>query len=42
MNILPAIADQNLFRPHFRDLSTWQAWFAWLASLFALEPTPDQ
>jgi hypothetical protein len=36
MNILQAIDDPNLFAPWFRDSSTWSAWRAFLAALFAL------
>jgi hypothetical protein len=36
MNIIEAIYDQNLFRPLFRDLSTWAAWMVFLKALFAL------
>src|SRR5262249_8992512 len=36
MNILEAIDDPNLFAPWFRDSSTWSAWRAFLAALFAL------
>src|SRR5215831_14196446 len=36
MNILAALNDPSLFKPHFRDLTTWAAWRAFLATLFAL------
>ena len=34
MNILQAIRDPNVFAPFFRG-STWDAWFVFLAALFA-------
>jgi hypothetical protein len=40
--IIDALNDANLFAPWFRDRSTWQAWVAFLAALFALPMTPDQ
>jgi hypothetical protein len=43
MNILEAMRDPNLFAPWFlRDPTTWAAWRAFLASLFALKMTDDQ
>jgi hypothetical protein len=42
MNLLQAIDDPNLFRPWFKDRSTWQAWTAFLCALFALPMTPEQ
>jgi hypothetical protein len=36
MTILDAVHDPHLFRPLFKDLTTWQAWLVWLKSLFAL------
>jgi hypothetical protein len=36
LTILDAIRDPALFAPWFRDPSTWLAWFAFLAALFAL------
>src|SRR5262249_11012037 len=42
MNILEAIDDPNLFAPWFRDSSTWTAWRAFLAALFALPMSEDQ
>lgn len=42
MNILAACADKNLFQQWFRDRTTWNAWFAFLAALFALEMTDEQ
>jgi hypothetical protein len=41
MNIIQACADPNLFAPWFRDRRTWKAWFAFLATLFAL-PLDDE
>jgi hypothetical protein len=42
MNILAAIDDRALFAPWFRDRSTWAAWLAFLAALFALPMTAEQ
>jgi phage terminase large subunit-like protein len=42
INILTATADPNLFVPWFSNRETWQAWFAFLAALFALGMTPGQ
>jgi hypothetical protein len=42
MSILQATRDKNLFAPWFRDPSTWAAWAAFLAALFAIPMTPDQ
>src|ERR671917_624802 len=42
MNILQACRDEALFARCFRDPTTWQAWFAWLAALFALPMTEEQ
>lgn len=42
ISILKACNDKNLFRPWFRRPDTWQAWFAFLAALFALPLTPQQ
>jgi hypothetical protein len=41
MNILDAIRDPKVFAPHFRS-ETWNAWFAFLAALFALPMTDEQ
>jgi len=41
MNILQALDDPNVFGRHFRG-STWGAWRAFLAALFALPMTPQQ
>jgi hypothetical protein len=40
--ILDAIADPLLFAQHFKDPSSWTAWRAFLAALFALPMTPEQ
>jgi hypothetical protein len=42
LNILEATADPQLFARWFRDRSTWQAWFGFLAALFALPMSPEQ
>ena len=42
MNILDAIADPKVFAPLFRDQSTWAAWRAFLAALFALPMSDEQ
>ena len=36
MNIIKAIHDPALFRPLFKDLSTWTAWQIFLKALFSL------
>src|SRR5713226_2023534 len=36
MNIIEAIEDLALFRPLFKDLSTWRAWLVVLRAIFAL------
>jgi hypothetical protein len=36
VDIITASHDQNLFRPLFKDLDTWGAWFVFLKALFAL------
>lgn len=36
MNIIEAIHDKNLFRPFFRDLTSWAAWFVVLRAIFSL------
>jgi N-acyl-D-aspartate/D-glutamate deacylase len=35
-SILDAIGDKRLFGSAFKDPSTWRAWAAFLAALFAL------
>lgn len=42
MNLLQATADPELFAKWFKDRSTWQSWFAFLAALFALPMSPGQ
>ena len=42
MNIIDALVDVHLFRPLFRDLSTWRAWFIVLKAIFALEMTQSE
>jgi hypothetical protein len=39
LTICDAIRDPALFGPWFRDPSTWRAWFAFLAAVFALPMT---
>ena len=41
MTLLEAMADRNLFAPWFRDPTTWAAWRAFIAALFALPMTPS-
>lgn len=41
MNILQALADQNLFAAWFKDHETWAAWRVFLAALFGL-PIEDE
>lgn len=42
LTILDAIADPQLFAPWFKSAETWAAWFAFLATLFALPMTASQ
>ena len=42
ITLLDAMADENLFAPWFRDPTTWAAWRAFIAALFALPMTPEQ
>jgi len=42
MNILEACDSPHVFRRWFKDRATWQAWFAFLAALFALPMTSEQ
>jgi hypothetical protein len=42
MNILQACADPHLFAPWFKNRTTWEAWFAYLAALFGLPMTAEQ
>jgi hypothetical protein len=37
MNIIQAMADPKLFKPWFKDATTWAAWRAFLAVLFNLQ-----
>ena len=41
MDILQAIKDPAVFAPFFKG-KTWDAWFVFLAALFALPMTPEQ
>jgi hypothetical protein len=41
LHILQAINDKKVFGPHFKG-DTWDAWFAFLAALFAQPMTPEQ
>ncbi len=41
-DILTAIHSPALFRPWFRDLASWQAWFVFLRALFALPMDADE
>jgi Terminase large subunit, T4likevirus-type, N-terminal len=42
MDILEACQDPRLFAPWFKDRSTWQPWFAFMAALFALPMDAEQ
>jgi hypothetical protein len=42
MNILQAMGDKKLFRPWFKDPSTWASWRAFLACLFNLPMDDEQ
>ena len=42
MNIIQAMADPKLFKPWFKDPSTWEAWRAFLAVLFHLPMDDEQ
>jgi hypothetical protein len=42
MTLLEAMADPNLFGPWFKQPTTWAAWRAFVAALFALPMTPEQ
>lgn len=37
MNIIDALYDKRLFRPLFRDLSTWSNWVTVLKAIFGLQ-----
>ncbi len=42
MTIIDAINDPNLFRPLFKSLATWQAWFVVLKAIFAIPMTEEE
>ena len=42
MNIGQALHDDRLFKPIFKDLSTWQNWIVLLKAFFALEMTGEE
>jgi hypothetical protein len=42
LTLLDAINDPNLFAPWFKDPRTWNAWLAFIASLFGLPLSKDQ
>ena len=42
VTLIDAMVDPNLFKPWFRDLSSWVAWRAFLSALFALPMTDEQ
>jgi hypothetical protein len=42
ITLLEACEDRQLFGQWFRDKATWQAWFAFIAALFALPMSPEQ
>jgi hypothetical protein len=42
LTILDAINDPHLFRPWFKDPTTWAAWVAFLCALFGLPLDPEQ
>lgn len=42
VSIFAAIDDPEVFAPWFRDRASWQAWFAFIAALFALPMTEEQ
>ncbi len=42
MTIIEAVEDELLFKPLFRDLSTWKSWFTVLKAIFALEMTEEE
>jgi hypothetical protein len=42
MTLLQACSDGQLFRPWFKDRASWSAWFAFIATLFALPLTAEQ
>jgi hypothetical protein len=40
--IIDALDDPAVFGKHFKRSNTWEAWKAFLASMFALPLTPEQ
>jgi hypothetical protein len=42
ISLLQACDDPHLFGRWFKDRTTWQAWFAFIAALFALPMTDEQ
>src|SRR5690349_41596 len=42
MTILDAVSEPRVFRDAFRNVDTWQSWFAFLAALFGLPMTTAQ
>lgn len=42
MNIIEAASDPHIFRQVFRNRESWAAWFAFLATLFALSLSADE
>lgn len=42
MNIVEAIFNDKLFKPVFKDLSTWRSWIAILKALFALPMNKEE
>lgn len=42
MTIIDAILDENLFRPWFKDLASWQGWLTFLKALFGLPMTEEE
>lgn len=42
MTIIETMLDPNLFRPLFKHLDTWRAWFVVLKAIFALPMTEEE
>jgi phage terminase large subunit-like protein len=42
VTIIDACKDEALFARWFRDRTTWQPWFAFIAALFGVPMTPEQ
>jgi len=42
MNIIEACHDEHLFKPLFRDLSTWRNWMTILRAIFALQMDEEE